>query len=68
MLLYTKDIIYFGSSECRFFSLRIRKQYEVGIEHMKLKERKTQENGSHLLRGKFSSFPDFITPLTAIES
>lgn len=65
--VYTEDIVYFGSSESRFFFSKLGSNMKLGLKYA-LEERKGQANGSSSPREKFSSFPDFITPLTAIES
>lgn len=49
-----------------FFS-KLGSNMKLGLKYA-LEERKGQANGSSSPREKFSSFPDFITPLTAIES
>lgn len=64
-----RTAVYFWLKRGADFFLKIRKQHGVeGDWEYALEERKGQENGNAHRRGKFSSFPDFITPAAAIES
>lgn len=59
--VYTEDIVYFGSSESRFF-LKIRKQYEAGIE-ICTGGKERAGKWEQLTEGKVFFFPRFYYTL-----